>query len=213
MSERERADGVSPDAPVGATDRVLTIPNALSALRLVGIPVFLLLLLYWRNDAWALVVLLVAGFTDWLDGKLARLLNQQSSLGALLDPLADRLYMLAIPIALGVRGIVPWWLIGVLIGRELVLAGTVPLLHTRGITALPVLYLGKAATFALMYGLPLVLAGTFDNWLGTVMHPIGWGFLLWGTGIYLWTLVLYWYQTILVVRRLPRLGGRGRRSA
>ncbi|GAA4401029.1 CDP-alcohol phosphatidyltransferase family protein [Tsukamurella soli] len=184
----------------------LTIPNALSVLRLIGIPVFLLLLFLWRNDAWALVVLMLAGFTDWLDGKLARLLDQQSALGALLDPLADRLYMLAIPIALGVRGILPWWLIALLIGREVVLAGTIPLLRSRGLTALPVLYLGKAATFALMYGMPMVLAGTFDNWVGTVMHPLGWAFLLWGTGMYLWTMVLYWYQTILAVRILPRAG-------
>ncbi|MDF0529125.1 CDP-alcohol phosphatidyltransferase family protein [Tsukamurella sp. 8F] len=187
------------------SDRVWTIPNVLSILRLIGIPVFLVLLLWARQDAWALVVLMLAGATDWLDGKLARLLDQQSRLGALLDPLADRLYMLAIPIALGMRDIVPWWLVAVLIGREVVLAGTVPLLRSRGVIALPVLYLGKAATFALMYGLPMALAGTFDNWIGRIMHPLGWAFLVWGTGLYLWTLALYWYQTVLVVRRMPKV--------
>lgn len=183
----------------------LNVPNALSVLRLLGVPLFLWLLLVEHSDAWALVVLMVSGFTDWLDGKLARLLNQQTRLGELLDPAADRLYMIAVPIAFGVREILPWWVIGLLIGREVVLAGTIPFLRSRGVTTLPTLYLGKAATMALMYALPMLLAGTFDNWLGTVMHPLGWAFLIWGLGMYWWTLVLYWWQTVLVVRTLPRV--------
>nr|WP_019202751.1 CDP-alcohol phosphatidyltransferase family protein [Tsukamurella sp. 1534] len=187
------------------TDGALNVPNALSVLRLLGIPLFLWLLLVERNDAWALVVLMVSGFTDWLDGKLARVLDQQTRLGELLDPAADRLYMIIVPIALGVREIVPWWVIGLLLGREAVLACTVPLLRSRGITALPTLYLGKAATMALMYALPMLLAGTLDNALGAVMHPLGWAFLIWGLGMYWWTLVLYWWQTVLVVRDLPKV--------
>lgn len=194
--------GGAPSAP-GTPPSPLNVPNALSVLRLLGVPLFLWLLLVEHSDAWALVVLMVSGFTDWLDGKLARLLDQQTRLGELLDPAADRLYMIAVPIAFGIRGILPWWVIGLLIGREVVLAGTVPFLRSRGITALPTLYLGKAATFALMYALPMLLAGTFDNTLGAVMHPLGWAFLIWGLGMYWWTLVLYWWQTVLVVRRLP----------
>lgn len=208
MSEPGRsapgADG-APSAP-GKPPSPLNVPNALSVLRLLGVPLFLWLLLVEHADAWALVVLMVSGFTDWLDGKLARLLNQQTRLGELLDPAADRLYMIAVPIAFGIRGILPWWVIGLLIGREVVLAGTVPFLRSRGITALPTLYLGKAATFALMYALPMLLAGTFDNTLGAIMHPLGWAFLIWGLGMYWWTLVLYWWQTVLVVRDLPRVG-------
>lgn len=207
MSEPGRsapeADG-APSAP-GKPPSPLNVPNALSVLRLLGVPLFLWLLLVEHADAWALVVLMVSGFTDWLDGKLARLLNQQTRLGELLDPAADRLYMIAVPIAFGIRGILPWWVIGLLIGREVVLAGTVPFLRSRGITALPTLYLGKAATFALMYALPMLLAGTFDNTLGAVMHPLGWAFLIWGLGMYWWTLVLYWWQTVLVVRDLPKV--------
>lgn len=197
--------GGAPSAP-GKPPSPLNVPNALSVLRLLGVPLFLWLLLVEHADAWALVVLMVSGFTDWLDGKLARLLNQQTRLGELLDPAADRLYMIAVPIAFGIRGILPWWVIGLLIGREVVLAGTVPFLRSRGITALPTLYLGKAATFALMYALPMLLAGTFDNALGAIMHPLGWAFLIWGLGMYWWTLVLYWWQTVLVVRDLPRVG-------
>ncbi|MCA4993113.1 CDP-alcohol phosphatidyltransferase family protein [Tsukamurella tyrosinosolvens] len=196
--------GGAPSAP-GTPPSPLNVPNALSVLRLLGVPLFLWLLLVEHSDAWALVVLMVSGFTDWLDGKLARLLDQQTRLGELLDPAADRLYMIAVPIAFGIRGILPWWVIGLLIGREVVLAGTVPFLRSRGITALPTLYLGKAATFALMYALPMLLAGTFDNTLGAVMHPLGWAFLIWGLGMYWWTLALYWWQTVLVVRDLPRV--------
>lgn len=195
-----------PSDPGGAAsgtqpqDRILTIPNALSVVRLIGIPVFLWLLLGARNEAWALAVLMAAGATDWLDGKLARMLDQQTKLGALLDPAADRLYMIVVPVALGLYDLLPWAVIGLLIGREVVLAGTWPLLRSRGITALPVLYLGKAATMALMYAMPMVLAGALDNWVGAVMHPLGWAFLIWGLAMYWWTCGLYWYQTTLVLR-------------
>ena len=91
------------------TGRVLTVPNLLSLLRLAGVPLFLWLLLGPHADGWALVVLMVGGVTDWLDGKLARLLDQFSALGALLDPAADRLYILAALVALAVRDVVPWW--------------------------------------------------------------------------------------------------------
>ncbi|WP_299572011.1 CDP-alcohol phosphatidyltransferase family protein [uncultured Williamsia sp.] len=186
------------------SDRIVTVPNALSLLRLVLVPVFVWLLVFEHAYAWSFVVLLVSGASDWADGKLARLLNQSSSLGALLDPAADRIYMIVIPICLGLRDIVPWWLIGILIGRDLLLLAAVPILRTRGLTALPVTYVGKAATFSLMYGFPFVLGGQIDNWLGDVFHPIGWAFLIWGTGMYVWSFVQYWWQAVLVVRRVPR---------
>src|SRR5438128_5207185 len=93
-------EAVTPDA---TGDRVLTIPNLLSVLRLLGVPLFLWLLLGPHADGWAIVVLAASGFSDWLDGKLARLLNQTSRLGVLLDPAADRLYILATLVAFVVR--------------------------------------------------------------------------------------------------------------
>jgi cardiolipin synthase len=198
-----RPDPDERPTPAQLSDRVWTVPNVLSMARLAGIPLFLWLLLGLHTDGWALVVLILAGATDWLDGKLARLLDQQTRLGALLDPAADRLYMIVVPIALGFRGLLPWLVIGLLIGREVVLAGTWPLLRSRGLTALPVLYLGKAATMALMYAMPLVLAGALNNWFGRAMHPLGWAFLIWGLGMYWWTAALYWYQTVLVMRAMP----------
>ncbi len=190
-----------------SADRVLTVPNALSLLRLVLVPVFLWLLLGREADALAFVVLLVSGFSDWADGKLARLLNQSSTLGALLDPAADRIYMIVIPIGLGVRGIVPWWLIAILLGRDLLLVLSVPLLRTRGMTALPVTYVGKAATFALMYGFPFILGGQLDNVAGDIFRPIGWAFLIWGVGMYVWSFLQYWVQTVLIMQKMPSVGG------
>lgn len=195
--------------PTGTEDpsrRVLTIPNVLSAIRLVLIPVFLYLLLATHTYSWAVAILMFSGFSDWADGKIARLVDNQSSrLGELLDPLVDRVYMLAVPIALGLAGIVPWWVIGTLVGRDAVLAATLPIVRSRGLTALPVTYIGKAATFALMSGFPLILLGQWDALWSRVVGAIGWGFLLWGVGMYLWSAVLYLMQVGMVMRRLPRV--------
>ncbi|MDQ1649180.1 MAG: hypothetical protein QOG60_1237, partial [Frankiaceae bacterium] len=150
-----------PSAKEIASDRLWTIPNALSTLRLLGVPVFLYLVLGPEADGWALIILMVGGATDYLDGKLARMLNQTSALGALLDPLADRLYIASTLIALTIRGIVPWWLLLILVLRDLALLTTVPGLRRMGFgNALPVHFLGKAATFNLLYAFPFLLATT-----------------------------------------------------
>ncbi len=185
-------------------DQIWTVPNLLSIGRLLLIPVFIYVLLVAKADGWAFAILMVSGFTDWLDGKLARLLDQSSKLGALLDPAADRLYIIVIPICMGIREMVPWWLIGLIIGRDLLLFATAPLLRSRGILALPVLYIGKAATFALMSAFPWILAGQLDSLFGEISYPIGWAFMVWGVGLYLWSFILYWIQTIAVVTKMPR---------
>lgn len=187
--------------------RVWTIPNILSMVRLVLVPVFLYLLLATTAYGWAVGILMFSGFSDWADGKIARLVpNQSSRLGELLDPLVDRIYMLAVPIGLGLAGIVPWWVVGILVGRDAVLAATLPVVRSRGITALPVTYIGKAATFALMSGFPLVLLGQWDALWSRVIGACGWAFLIWGIGMYLWSAVLYLLQVRLVVRTLPKIG-------
>jgi cardiolipin synthase len=192
------------DESQDAGDRVLTIPNALSVLRLVLVPVFIYLLAVDAN-APAVAVLMFSGFSDWADGKIARLVDNQSSrLGALLDPAVDRIYMVVVPVAMAFYGIVPWWLVLVLIGRDVVLAMTFPVLRSRGLTALPVTYLGKAATFALMSGFPLVLLGQWDALWSRVILAIGWAFLGWGMAMYLWSGLLYLLQVSLVVRQMPR---------
>lgn len=195
--------------PAAARDRVLTVPNVLSAIRLALIPLFLYLLLVAHANAWAVVILVFSGGSDWADGKIARLLNQSSKLGELLDPAVDRLYMVTVPIAFGLRGIVPWWIIAVLLARDVLLAAELPLLRSRGFTALPVIYLGKAATFALMSAFPLILLGQWDALWSHVVLACGWAFLIWGLYLYLWSFVLYVAQVVLVLRRMPRADARG----
>lgn len=182
------------------TDRVLTIPNALSLLRLLGVPVFLYLALGPQADGWALAVLATGAATDYLDGKIARALGQTSRLGQLLDPAADRLYIAATAIALTVRGIVPLWLVLALLGRDLVLAPSILVLRRHGYGPLPVHFLGKAATFNLLYAFPLLLLGDGSGDLAALARVVGWAFTVWGTALYWWAGLLYLDQ----VRRIAR---------
>ncbi|MGZ4596559.1 MAG: CDP-alcohol phosphatidyltransferase family protein [Actinomycetes bacterium] len=198
------ADGAGhPDAGA-VSDRVLTLPNALSALRLVGVPFFLWLVLN-EYDAAAVIVLMVSGFTDWLDGKIARKWNQTSRVGQLLDPAADRLYILATLIGLTARGVVPLWLTLLLVGRDLLLAPTIPLLKHYGYGPLPVHFLGKAATFNLLAGFPLLLLGEGDSFVSNVAHAFGWAFAIWGTA-------LYWYAGVLYLVQMRQVIGAARRE-
>jgi cardiolipin synthase (CMP-forming) len=202
---------VQDQAQDGETERLLTLPNALSALRLLGVPLFLWLVLTER-DGLAIAVLMVSGVTDYLDGKIARQWNQMSKVGALLDPAADRLYILATLIGLTARDVVPLWLTLVLGGRDVLLATTLPLLRRHGYGPLPVHYLGKAATFNLLAGFPLLLLGEGDSIVSRMAHAFGWAFALWGTALYLWAGVLYVVQVRSVVRaaRAEQVTGGGR---
>ncbi len=183
---------------------MVTIPNALSVARLVGVPVFLWLVLGPHADAWAVALLIASAATDWLDGKLARALNQQSRLGEALDPAADRLYIGATLIALAVRGIIPWWLFALLVVRELVVAGALGLLKRRlGFGTLQVSFAGKTATLCLLYAFPLLLLGTYAGTWAEIARIIGWAFAVWGTALYWWAAALYLIQTrALLTRRL-----------
>ncbi|HYB39602.1 MAG TPA: CDP-alcohol phosphatidyltransferase family protein [Mycobacterium sp.] len=194
--------------PAPAHDRVLTVPNALSVVRLALIPIFAYVLLVPHADAWAAAILVFSGASDWADGKIARVLNQASKLGVLLDPAVDRLYMVTVPIAFGVRGIVPWWIVITLLARDGLLAATLPLLRSRGLSALPVTYVGKAATFSLMLAFPLILLGQWQALWSRVLLACGWAALIWGLYVYLWAFVLYAVQVTMVVRKMPKVGAR-----
>jgi len=199
-------------AQSAATDRIWTIPNLLSMLRLAGVPLFLWLLLGPQADGWALVVLAVSAITDWADGKLARLLNQYSRLGELLDPAADRLYIFPILIAFVIRGFIPWWVAALLIGRDLILALALPVLRRHGYGPLPVHYLGKAATFCLLYAFPLLLLAQGTSTVARVALPIGYAFIVWGMVLYLWAGAIYIGQVIWVVRHMPVVDQRATRT-
>ena len=186
------------------SSQVWTVPNLLSGLRLLGVPVFLWLVLGPEEDTIALVVLMLSGVTDYLDGYLARRLGQTSKLGEILDPVADRLYILAVVVGLAFRDIIPWWVAIILPARDAFLWCLVPFLRTRGYSALPVHYLGKAATFNLLYAFPLLLLGDGDGTVATLANVFGWAFALWGIGLYWWAGILYAYQVYKLVKATER---------
>lgn len=181
-----------------ASDRIATIPNALSVVRLLLIPLFLWLVLGPEKDVLALAVLIVSGVTDYLDGKLARRLDQTSKIGAILDPVADRLYILAVVVGLSIREIIPITLAVILPLRDVFLFSLVPFLRTRGYSSLPVHFLGKAATAGLLYAFPLLLLGDGDGTVADLANVFGWAFTIWGVCLYWWAGILYAFQ----VRRL-----------
>jgi cardiolipin synthase len=182
------------------TSKVVTIPNVLSLIRLAGVPLFLYLMLGPEADGWALVVLMVSGWTDYLDGMLARSWNQISRIGQLLDPLADRLYIITTVYAFTVRGIIPLALAAALLLRDLFLSGFIPVLRRHRYGPLPVHFLGKAATFNLLYAFPLVLLGNGEGAWATAARPLGWAFMAWGTFLYWWAAVLYAIQVRQLVQ-------------
>ena len=179
-----------------------TVPNLISVARLVLVPVFAVLALR-EQDAWALAVLVVAGASDWIDGRLARALHQQSRLGELLDPSADRLFILVMLLVLAERAVVPWWLVAVVVGRDVLLTVVLAVLIARRIGPLPVHLVGKAGTFALLYALPLLLLAHWPGWLGATADVAGWAMALWG-------IALYWLAGAVYVRQaVGELRGRG----
>ncbi|MDA8371503.1 MAG: CDP-alcohol phosphatidyltransferase family protein [Nocardiopsaceae bacterium] len=199
-----------------ASDRVWTVPNVLSMLRLAGIPVFLWLVLVPQADWWALGVLAFAGVSDWLDGKIARAWNQTSRLGTLLDPMADRLYIFAALLGLVVRDIVPWWLMAVLVLRDVLIVAALPVLRHYGYGPLPVNFAGKAATLCLLYSFPLLFIAVYEGMAGDVARIIGWAFAIWGTAIYWWAGLLYAVQGLRLIgqtRRADRPSGADTDSA
>ena len=203
-SERDGAAAHTPPREFRLSE-LCTVPNVLSLLRLAGVPLFLWLLLGPHADGYAVLVLALAGITDWLDGKAARWLNQHSRLGELLDPTVDRLYILATLAAFLIRGIVPWWVVAVLVARDLVLTVCVAVLRWRGYGPFPVIYLGKAATFTLLYAFPLLLLAEGGFGIGLevteVARAFGYAFTVWGGVLYLWSGVVYLIQFGKAMRR------------
>ena len=181
------------------SDRVWTVPNVISAIRLLLVPVFAVLI-FTEQDAAALVVLVVAGASDWFDGVIARRFNQTSRLGQLLDPAADRLYIFVTLVGLAGRELVPWWLVLVIVLRDVVLACLLPVLNRHGYGPLPVHLAGKAGTFALMYAFPLLLLAGVPGVVGTLAWTVGWASAWWGVGLYWVAALLYVEQVVRIVR-------------
>ncbi|MBQ1026460.1 CDP-alcohol phosphatidyltransferase family protein [Micromonospora sp. C95] len=182
----------------GTDDRVLTWPNLISFLRLLGVPLFLFLFLVARADVAAIVVLAVGGTSDWVDGWIARRLRQVSRLGELLDPLADRLYILATLVAFTAREVVPWQFTAALLAREVLLLGSLGVLRRHGYGPPPVHYVGKTATFLLLAAFPILLLASVVPAAAAAGGAIGWALAWWG-------LVLYWVAGVLYVIQARKL--------
>lgn len=180
--------------------RILTVPNVISFARLLGVPVFLYLMLVSHQTGVAVVVLALGGTSDWIDGYLARRMHQVSRLGELLDPLADRLYLVATVVAFTLRGVLPWPFTAALIGREVLLGVCLLILRGYGYGPLPVHYLGKAATFMLLVAFPVLLLATASPAAAPVAGACGWAFAWWGIALYWCAAALYVKQVCDLVR-------------
>ena len=184
---------------------MLTIPNALTFLRFLGIPLFIYLALSKHADGWAILTLAIGGATDYFDGKLARALNQESKFGEIADPTIDRLYILAVLIVLYIRDAIPLWLIAILIARDIFMALVALVIQVRGFPPLTVTYLGKAATFNLLYAFPFLLLALSDNWYGTLAFIMGWAFAFWGVALYLATAFGYFRTAVKTITVRPHI--------
>ena len=186
--------------PNVASNRIWTIPNVISFVRLLGVPLFLYLLLGPRHDVAAVVVLAIGGTTDWVDGFVARRMNSVSRLGELLDPFADRLYILATLVGFTVRGVVPYWLTGALLLREAVLAVALLVLRRHGYGPPPVHYVGKTGTFVLLFAFPVILLAKAVPGIAHWGAPVGWGLAWWALALYWAAGALYLAQTTQLLR-------------
>src|SRR5919106_5538182 len=137
----------------GAPDRrLLTVPNVLSLLRLATVPVFVYLFVTDRTEA-AVILFAAGAFTDFFDGYIARRTGSVTEFGKLLDPLADRILILALAISLVADGALPLWLAIAVIARDVIVLAAWPALERRGLARIPVNFTGKCATAALLFGL------------------------------------------------------------
>ena len=172
-------------------DRVVTVPNVLSAIRILLIPVFVWLLLNDGTEAAGIILFGAILATDWVDGYIARRTNQVTNLGKLLDPVADRLAIAAGLIALMVRGAVPVWAGALVILRDLAVLIAGGFLATRSRVRIDVRWIGKAATMALMLGIPMIAWANFGLWAEDLARVAGWTLYCVGIVLYYAAAVQY----------------------
>jgi cardiolipin synthase len=173
----------------------LNIPNLLTLLRALGVPLFLYLFLILNEPVASFIVITLGAITDYLDGKIARALKQTSEFGAKFDPAVDRLYIGAIIIAFAIRDYLPWWLVIAILARDLILLLLVIFQQIRKIAFVEVTFLGKAATFNLLYAFPFLLLEDLPK-IGVWFYRVGWAFAIWGLSLYFYTGVQYFIRGV-----------------
>lgn len=181
--------------------RIWTVPNVLSFFRLLLIPLFAVLLLTGEY-AWAVLVVAVSSLTDFVDGYVARHFNQITRLGQLLDPAADRLFILTTLLGLGWIGVLPWWFVAAIIARDLLLVVLGVVLANHRFGPLPVHHLGKMGTFAILFAMPVILLATAIPETAWIALPIGWAAGIWGVFLYWWAGVAYALQAARMIREI-----------
>lgn len=172
-------------------DRILTVPNLITLVRLACLPVFVWLLLGRNDRLWAGALLGLLGATDWVDGWIARRWNQVSTVGKVLDPVADRLLFFVSIVAIIIDGAAPLWICVAVLAREVVVAVATLVLAALGARRIDVTWFGKAGTFALMFAFPGFLWGGADWPLAVPFEVAAWGFALVGLVLSYWAAVLY----------------------
>jgi len=155
-------------------DRILTVPNAVTVVRLACIPLYVWLLFGADNQLAAAGLLAGLGATDWIDGYIARRFHQVSTFGKVLDPVADRLLVVTAVITIMIHGAVPIWFGVATLAREVVVSGAVLLLASLGAARIDVLWVGKAGTFALMTAYPLFLVSDGTAGWQQVIRAVAW---------------------------------------
>ncbi len=179
--------------PAEPSSRILTVPNGISALRIALIVVFAVCLIL-KLDGWAIAALAVAGVSDFFDGFLARRWNQVTRLGRILDPAADRLLTLTMVVGLPLRGVIPWWLAGILLLRDIVVGLALLWGKRRGVPTPQVTFAGKSATFGLYVFLPLSYLA-WERWEAVYLVALSWAIL---------GAVMYWISGIGYVIEVKR---------
>ncbi|QOD04655.1 CDP-alcohol phosphatidyltransferase family protein [Pseudarthrobacter sp. BIM B-2242] len=165
--------GARPGRPQIDHDRVFTIPNALTVLRFMGVPLFIWLVLAQQEYGIAVVVLAVMAGTDWIDGYVARRFDQASKLGRVMDPLADRLALIAVAVTLVIAGVVHWLYLAALLVPDAVLL-VLTLFYFRGHPDLPVSRVGKVRTGLLLLGTPMLVLSRLDTPFGEPLFIAAW---------------------------------------
>ncbi len=188
-------------------DRILTAPNLITLVRLACIPLFVWLLFGAERQTAAAVLLAVLGATDWVDGFVARRYHQVSTLGKVLDPVADRVLVVTAVIAIIVYGAVPVWFGVATLAREVVVSGAVLLLASLGASRIDVLWVGKAGTFALMFAYPTFLISD-----GTAAWQEPLRVIAWVTGVIGLTLAWVAAASYVPVARRALIDGRRARK-
>jgi cardiolipin synthase (CMP-forming) len=165
--------GARPGRPQVDHDRVFTIPNLLTVVRFMGVPLFIWLVLGQKEYGAGVIVLAVMAGTDWIDGYIARRYDQASKLGRVLDPIADRLALLAVAFTLVIAGVVHWLYLAALVVPDAVLL-VLSLSFFRGHPDLPVSVVGKVRTGLLLLGTPLLVLSRLDTGLSDQLFTAAW---------------------------------------